>query len=98
MRIHSNDNVELDIASGQKKALRDIKCGEKVIKYGEAIGHATCDIKEGEHVHMHNVASDIGYDVEFNCKAEGVVRESFEKRTFKGFLREDGQVGIRNDI
>ncbi len=98
MRIHSNDNVELDIKSGQKKALRDIKCGEKVIKYGEAIGHATSDIKEGEHVHMHNVASDIGYDVEFNCRAEGVVRESFKERTFKGFLRDNGEVGIRNDI
>lgn len=98
MRIHSNDNVELDVATGQKKALRDIKAGEKVIKYGEAIGHATCDIREGEHVHMHNVKSDIGYDVEFTVKSEGVENESFKELYFKGYLRENGEVGVRNDL
>ncbi len=98
MRIHSNDNVELDIATGQKKALRDIKEGEKIIKYGEAIGHATCDIKEGESVHMHNVKSDIGFEVEFNVKPEGVERTEFKERTFMGYLRENGQVGIRNEL
>jgi altronate dehydratase small subunit len=40
---------------GHKFALRDIKAGERIIKYGETIGQATEDIKKGEHVHLHNV-------------------------------------------
>jgi (2R)-sulfolactate sulfo-lyase subunit alpha len=46
-----------DIPLGHKIALRDIKAGESVIKYGRVIGVATRDIKVGEHVHIHNVKS-----------------------------------------
>jgi hypothetical protein len=30
------------------------------VKYGSAIGHASCDIASGTHVHTHNVVSDRG--------------------------------------
>ncbi len=43
------------IPFGHKFALRDIKAGERIIKYGETIGQATAGIKQGEHVHVHNV-------------------------------------------
>jgi altronate dehydratase small subunit len=43
------------IPTGHKFALRDIEDGEKIIKYGEIIGQATARIKQGEHVHIHNV-------------------------------------------
>jgi len=46
-----------DIPLGHKIALRDIKAGERVIKYGRPIGVATRDIRVGEHVHVHNVKS-----------------------------------------
>lgn len=46
-----------DIPLGHKIALREIKQGEKVIKYGRPIGVATKDIKTGEHVHVHNLKS-----------------------------------------
>lgn len=46
-----------DIPLGHKIALRDIKAGERVIKYGRVIGVATRDIKAGEHVHTHNLRS-----------------------------------------
>ena len=98
MRINDIDNVELDLSCGQKKAVRDIKKGEKVIKYGEIIGHATCDVKKGELVHMHNLESDIDFDVEFTCKAEGEVRKSFSPLTFQGYIRADGRVGVRNEV
>jgi altronate dehydratase small subunit len=32
--------------------------GEPVLKYGAAIALATSDIAEGQHVHVHNVASN----------------------------------------
>ena len=39
-----------------KMAIKPIAKGEKIIKYGELIGIAACDIKVGQHVHVHNVA------------------------------------------
>jgi len=48
------------IPRGHKIALRAIRTGEEVIKYGSAIGTATADIAPGAHVHTHNVASDRG--------------------------------------
>ena len=49
-----------DIAYGHKIALMDIAEGDTVLKYGLSIGPASCDIKEGEHVHAHNVESNRG--------------------------------------
>ena len=53
------DGVELtlvsDVPAGHKVALRSIAKDEKIIKYGFPIGHATCDIEKGAHVHVHNV-------------------------------------------
>ena len=43
---------------GHKLAARTIARGEKILKYGAAIGSATRDIEAGEHVHLHNMKSD----------------------------------------
>lgn len=48
------------VAAGHKVALRPIAAGSAVVKYGSAIGVATCDIAAGAHVHTHNVASTRG--------------------------------------
>ncbi len=48
------------IQFGHKFSLVDIKSGAHILKYGEVIGEATKDIKAGEHVHIHNVASTRG--------------------------------------
>ena len=44
---------------GHKVAARDIPAGEPVLKYSEAIGRASKEIKRGEHVHVHNVHSAV---------------------------------------
>jgi altronate dehydratase len=48
------------IPRGHKIALRSIRAGEPVIKYGSPIGTATADIAAGMHVHTHNVESTRG--------------------------------------
>ena len=48
------------IPFGHKYALKDIRKGETVIKYGETIGLATEDIQQGQHVHVHNIESQKG--------------------------------------
>ncbi len=46
------------IPRGHKIATANIAKGDGIIKYGERMGHATSDIKIGEHVHTHNVLGD----------------------------------------
>jgi len=48
------------IPRGHKIALRPIRAGEPVMKYGNPIGTATLDIAPGAHVHVHNVSSGRG--------------------------------------
>jgi len=52
-----------DIPQGHKFAIREIKAGEVVIKYGEVIGIATKEITPGEYVHIHNVKSRYQGDI-----------------------------------
>lgn len=40
---------------GHKIALKDMKSGDTIYKYGEDIGRAVADIAKGEHVHVHNI-------------------------------------------
>lgn len=49
--------VKQSIPFGHKIAIREIRKGEAIIKYGEIIGVATRTIKEGERVHVHNIVS-----------------------------------------
>jgi len=59
---HGSTTIELieAIPRGHKLALRAIAAGEAVVKYGSAIGTASCPIAAGAHVHTHNVASARG--------------------------------------
>jgi altronate hydrolase len=52
--------VTESIPRGHKIALRTIRAGEPVVKYGYPIGTASMDIPTGVHVHTHNVASARG--------------------------------------
>ncbi len=52
--------VAESIPRGHKLALREIRAGEAVVKFGSAIGAASTRIAPGAHVHTHNVASARG--------------------------------------
>lgn len=98
MLISKNDNVEVNIQDGHKYAVCDIKSGENIIKYGYPIGHATCDIKRGEHVHSHNMATNLGEKLTYQYTPVNAPHTAVSDITFEGYMRENGDVGIRNDI
>lgn len=87
-----------DITRGHKFALRDIKEGEPVIKYGFPIGTAKCDIKAGEHVHTHNVKTALKGQGSYSYHKLPEAPLKHVERTFEGFVRKDGSVGIRNEL
>ena len=101
LKIHKNDNVAVMLDGekrGHKLALRDIKKGEDVIKYGYAIGHAIEDITEGEHVHTHNIQTNLSGLLEYKYEPVKVEEPERKHGTFKGYKRANGSVGIRNEI
>ena len=97
MIIHPLDNVEVR-EDGHKYAIRPIAEGENVVKYGMPIGHAKTAIAPGEHVHTHNLASNLAGLLEYTYKPDFTPLEIRTTRTFSGFLRPDGQAGIRNEL
>lgn len=56
------ERIELrdELPSNHKLARRDISAGEAIIKYGLSIGKASRAIRQGEHVHAHNIESNRG--------------------------------------
>jgi altronate dehydratase small subunit len=44
-----------DIPFGHKLALKNIRKGGAIVKYGEVIGRTKTNIGKGEHAHVHNV-------------------------------------------
>jgi len=87
-----------DIPAGHKIALRDIEKDENIIKYGFPIGHAKDFIPAGSHVHSHNTASNLGSLLSYEYTPNFEDLEKKAPRTFKGYKRPDGRVGIRNEV
>ncbi len=99
MLINKLDNVDINLEDGHKYALRDIKAGENIIKYGNPIGHAIVDIAKGEHVHNHNIKTNLSGNLEYTYEPTFYdIDEEDKSRTFMGYVRENGDVGIRNDV
>src|SRR5438874_6522912 len=86
------------VGMGHKLALRDIKKGEAVYKYGQIIGFASQDIPAGSHVHVHNVAAEaFERDYAFGRDCPPPPSRT-EPSFFMGFDRGDGRFGTRNYI
>ena len=99
MIINKLDNVDVNLENGHKYALCDIKCGENIIKYGNPIGHATEDIKKGDHVHSHNMKTNLSGSIEYVYQPEYEENVKLDADLkFMGYERENGDAGIRNEI
>ena len=94
------DNIELldDIPFGHKVLLNDLKSGENIIKYGNPIGHLTVDCKKGEHIHEHNLKTNLSDIIEYKYCGENEYQPKKCDITFNGYLRQDGRAATRNEI
>lgn len=88
------------ITQGHKVAVKTMKAGAPVIKYGQVIGFANRDIVVGEHVHTHNMTmGDVELSHEFCVDArEPDFIPQAQRATFLGYARPSGQAGTRNYI
>lgn len=85
------------IPAGHKVALRSLRAGEPIHKYGQVIGAATTDIEAGEHVHVHNLAFVRSVPDPDAVRIPVTPRAQVgPPATFEGFERADGRAGTRN--
>lgn len=94
-------NIEIlqDTPKGHKIAIKNIEKDSYVLKYGYSIGKAKEDIKIGEWIHSHNIKTGLDGILKYNFKSnklENTVKEN--NIYFKGYVRENGDIGIRNEI
>jgi len=100
-RIEGGLVAAKDVPFGHKIARKPIAPGQPIVKYGYSIGVAKQPISPGEHVHSHNVASALQARLErggFKSATAVPALSSDAARTFAGFRRPDGSVGIRNEV
>jgi len=93
-KITVNGPVQL----GHKIAVVRIPRGQRVVKYGQAIGVATVDIGPGDWVHTHNLSNE---DLELDYAPATQVPPPpvpITDRTFLGYRRANGKAGTRNYI
>ena len=91
--------LQMDIPRGHKITLKDFAAGENVIKYGFPIGHVTRDAAAGTLVDHSCIKTNLEGLLEYSYSPALVeIEKAAQQRTFKGFRRADGQVGVRNQI
>lgn len=88
----------MEIPAGHKFALADIAVGEPVIKYGFRIGNATEAVKKGEWIHTHNLKTGLGDLLDYSYEPNLADEKFTEDVTFMGYNRDNGKVGVRNEI
>ena len=94
--------VNQDTPAGHKVLIKDVKEGEDIIKYGYPIGHARQDMKAGDWVNENNLKTNLSGTLEYTYKPVDAKSDinhiKNESRTFKGYVRKNGDVGVRNEI
>ncbi len=88
-----------DTPAGHKVLINDAAEGTNIIKYGYPIGHARKDLKAGEWVNENNLKTNLAGTLayEYHPVNEALTIEK-ENRTFNGYVRKNGEVGIRNEV
>lgn len=97
MVVSPLDNVEVR-DDGHKYAIRAIAAGENVVKYGMPIGHATRAIAVGDHVHVHNLATNLGGRLDYSYEPSFTDLPCAEPPKVGMYRHADGRLGVRNDI
>ena len=97
---YGNGSITLreDIPMGHKAALRDIRKGEAVIKYGFPIGEATEDIPAGAHVHTHNLHTLLKGEQDYEWHPAIPETKKIQPAVFRGYPRAKGRPGVRNEL
>jgi altronate hydrolase len=91
--------LEKDVPVRHKFAIRPIQEGEAVIKYGYPIGTMRKDAFPGDYIHLDEVRTNLQGIIDYRYEPQLAAKNSeAEPATFMGYVRDNGDVGIRNEI
>lgn len=106
--LHAGETIEADgrvitlrtdVPAGHKVTLKNFQAGENIIKYGYPIGHVTVDVPEGTWVSEKEIKTNLAGLLDYTYQPVEVHTDiPMEHRTFKGYRRRNGDVGVRNEI
>ena len=91
--------INQDTPAGHKVLIKDTLKGTDIIKYGYPIGHAIQDLKAGDWVNENNLKTNLSGTLEYSYNpVNEQLNVKNENRSFNGYVRKNGDVGIRNEI
>lgn len=106
--IHCGDILDIegqkitvlqDTPHGHKLAIKDLKTGENVIKYGYPIGHVCRDVKAGEWINENVVKTNLSGIIDYQYQPQltplSIAEEDWD---ISAYERRNGDIGIRNEI
>ena len=92
-------SLNQDTPAGHKVLIKDVQEGEDIIKYGYPIGHALQAMKAGDWVNENNLKTNLSGTLEYTYSpVNDELSIKNENRTFKGYVRKNGDVGVRNEL
>ncbi len=91
--------LQQDTPAGHKILIKDAAEGDNIIKYGYPIGHAVEALKAGQWVNDTNLKTNLKGTLEYTYQpVDDELHIAQENLTFKGYKRQNGEVGVRNEI
>ena len=96
--VFAGVKANMEIPQGHKMALVALHKNDQVMKYGFSIGHATASIAPGDWVHTHNMVTNLSGEMEYTYEPNIQNVAPQPVKTFRGYRRKDGKVGVRNEI
>lgn len=88
-----------DTPAGHKVLIADASQGTNIIKYGYPIGHAREDLKAGQWVNENNLKTNLSGTLTYEYHpVDEKLNIPADNRTFQGYRRKNGEVGIRNEV
>ena len=91
--------IAQDTPAGHKILITDTPQGHDIIKYGYPIGHAKEDLHAGTWVNENNLKTNLSGTLTYTYQpVDEPLQIKCENRTFNGYVRKNGEVGIRNEI
>lgn len=89
-----------DVPKGHKIVTKPVDKGQDVLKFGYSIGKAKEQLTPGAWVHTHNLETGLKGFLDYRYEPTPPVLSKSPpiRQTFQGYVRDNGEVGIRNEI
>lgn len=99
VRLDEPVYLRQDILRGHKFAIKPVRAGESVIKYGMPIGYASQDIQPGDLIHTHNLKTHLSDINTYQYQpTQALIPTQPADPLVNIYRRQNGDIAVRNEI